>query len=184
MKVIKRVFIVLIILILLYLTIMFFGVSTTAYISDVRYEYYNSFFLYDYPELYSEEYMRETLRDWFDISEEEIDDVVSNPKEYIWIRCTFEIKNSTPFPIYDLYIAVKNLRKKNEIIPEKGGYLECQKVIKPFETSADAFCFLIKDQHLYRTRELEKILSGCSIFIRQVSYLGIFVSYRPMLKFK
>ena len=184
MKIMKMVFTVIIILILAYLTIMIFGVSTTAYISEVSYEYYNSFFLRDSPELYSEEYMREQLKDWFDISEEEIDDVVSNPKEYIWITCTFEIKNSTPFPIYDLYIAVKNLRKKNEIIPEKGGYSYCPRSIKPFETYEDKLSFLIKDQHVYRTRELEEILSGCSIYMHQLSYYGIFVTYRTTLKFK
>ena len=91
---------------------MFFGVSTIARVSDVSYEYYNTYFSYDSPEFYYEKDMRVQLRDWFDITETEIDEIVSNPKEYIWVYCTFEIKNSTPFPINDLYITIKNLRKK------------------------------------------------------------------------
>lgn len=184
MKIIKKTISVVVILILVYLTIMFFGVSTTAGDLNVNYEYYNSFYLYDFPEFYSEKDMRYRLREDYDITEDEIDRIVANPKEYIWVSCTLKIKNLTPFLIDDLYITIKNLRKSNEVIPQKRGYTYYPRTIKPFETYEETFCFLIKDPHVYRSSELGKILSGCSVCVRQMSFYGVFVSYRPMIKFK
>lgn len=184
MKIIKKVILAVVILTLLYLSVMFFGVSTTARVSDVSYEYYNTYFSYDSPEFYSEKDMRVQLRDWFDITETEIDEIVSNPKEYIWVYCTFEIKNSTPFPINDLYITIKNLRKNNEIIPEKLGSSYIPRTIKPFESYEETVCFLIKDPNGYKSSELAQILSKCSVCMYQLSYYGIFASYRPMIKFE